>query len=262
MNKYVQIVIICLIIYVAVCTILYFFQEKLLFFPTKLSRDHIFPFEAFEEINHKVDNDVHINSVLFTSKERKGVLFFLHGNGGAIDGWGQGASLYVDSGYDVLYLDYRGYGKSSGNIESEKELVNDAQIVYDYLKKRYTEDKIILSGTSVGTGIAAKIATLNNPRRLILNSPYYSLKSLIKEKFPIVPAFIIKYSLETHKHLAKVKCPVTIFHGNKDDLIPLRHSTNLKKKHEKVDLNIIAGYGHNDLPNSEDYRTKMAALLK
>lgn len=263
-NKYIQILIIGLILlYLVVCTILYFIQENLLFFPTKLSRDYTFSFEkTFEEINHQVDDHVSINSILFKSKEMKGVVFFLHGNGGSIEGWGQGASLFVDCGYDVMYLDYRGYGKSSGHIESEEQLVNDAQIVYDYLKNRYTENRIILSGTSIGTGIATEIASSNHPQKLILNSPYYSLKSLIKEKVPIIPDFIIKYSFKTYKQLEKLKCPVIIFHGGEDELIPLVHSTDLKKKYQKVDLNIIEGYGHNDLSDSEEYRTKMTILLK
>ncbi len=262
MNKPFQLLIICLILYIAVCIVLYFFQEKLLFFPTRLSRDHVFSFNDFEEIDHRVDEDVLVNTVLFKSKEQKGVVFFLHGNGGAIDGWGQGASLYINNGYDVLYMDYRGYGKSDGVIKSEQQLVSDAQVVYDYLKKRYTEARMIVSGISIGTGIAAKIAALNHPQRLVLNSPYYSLKSLIKEKAPFVPGFLIKYRFELYKELEKVNCPVTIFHGNKDEVIPVKHSTDLKKKFEKVELHIIEGYGHNDLSAAEAYRSKLSALLK
>lgn len=262
MNKYLLLVMACLGIYVAVCTLLYFFQEKFLFFPTKLSPGYIFSFNQFEEMNHTVKNDASVNSVLFSSKEKKGVVFFLHGNAGCISGWAQGAALYVDNGYDVLYLDYRGYGKSTGKIKSEKQLVDDAQIVYDYLKNRYAENTIIMSGTSIGTGIAAKIAAVNHPRLLILSCPYYSLQSLIKEKVPIAPGFIVRYSLETFRFLELVKCPVTIFHGNKDDVIPLHHSIDLQKRYPKVELNILAGYGHNDLPNSEAYRKKMGILLQ
>jgi alpha-beta hydrolase superfamily lysophospholipase len=137
--------------------------------------------------------------------------------------------MYVDNGYDIIYLDYRGYGKSSGTIKSEEQLIQDAQIAYDYLKANYAENEIILSGTSIGTGIAAKIAALNNPQSLILVSPYYSFKSLIKQKVPIIPVFIIKYRFETNKELAQVKCPIVIFHGDQDNIIPFLHSKNLKK---------------------------------
>ena len=262
MTKYAVIITSCFIFYVGVCILLYFFQEKLIFFPAKLSKDHIFTFHNFEEINFKVEGGITINAVLFTSRQSKGVVFFLHGNAGSIAGWGQGASLYVENGYDVLYLDYRGYGKSAGHIESEKQLIDDAQIVYDYLQKKYSEKKIIVSGTSIGTGIAAKIASRNNPRGLILCSPYYSLKTLIKEKVPIAPAFIIKYSLDTYKFLQKVKCPITILHGSKDEIIPVKHAVDLKKMHPKVDLTIIGGYGHNDLSGSEEYVNKWSTLLR
>ncbi len=129
MNKYVFILIICLLIYAAACTILYFTQEKFIFFPSKLPGDYIFAFNNIEEINHKVEEGITLNSVLFKSKERKGVVFYLHGNAGSIEGWAQGSFMYIDNGYDILYLDYRGYGKSNGNIINEKQLIDDAAIV-------------------------------------------------------------------------------------------------------------------------------------
>ena len=93
-------------------------------------------------------------------------MFFLHGNGGAIHDWGQGAELYTANDYDVFYLDYRGYGKSDGKIMSENQLIADAQIAYNYLKERYLEKGIIVSGTSMGTGIAVQIAAQNKPQKL------------------------------------------------------------------------------------------------
>jgi alpha-beta hydrolase superfamily lysophospholipase len=262
MNKFILIIVACLVIYAAACTLLYFFQEKLIFFPNKLASDYTFSFQHIEDINHDVGNGVSINTVLFTSKEKKGVVFFLHGNAGAIDGWGQGAHTYVDNGYDVLYMDYRGYGKSSGRIESERQLISDAQVVYEFLKTRYPENNIIVSGTSIGSGIAAIMAALNHPKGLVLSSPYFSLKSLVKEKVPIAPGFIIKYPLETCKYLAMVKCPILIFHGDHDEVIPVKHALDLKNKYPNVQLNILEGFTHNDLPNSDVYRIKMKEFLQ
>ncbi len=249
--------------YALLCGFLYFSQEKLLFFPSKTPKDHRYRFEeTFEELNFEAEENVFLNAILFkTQKEvRKGVVLFLHGNGGAIEGWGDGAWLYTQSAYDVLYLDYRSYGKSEGEISSEKQLVKDAQIAYDYLKERYGEGQIVVSGTSMGTGIAARMAAQNKPMKLLLNAPYWSLQSLAMEKVKVVPSFLMKYKFHTYKHLQEVKCPVVVFHGSLDEVIPHEHSLRLEKTFPHIEVNIVEGFGHNDLSSSREYmlRTKEA----
>ncbi len=249
-------------LYVLLCVILYFAQEKLLFYPTKLSKDYTFKFvNQFEEVNLKVDDSITLNALLFKATIRKGVVLFLHGNGGAIHSWGEGANLYTDNGYDALYLDYRGYGKSDGKIISESQLIGDAQVAYDYLKQHYAEDKIIISGTSIGTGIASQIAANNNPYKLILTSPYYSLVSLVKEKIKIIPSFVVKYQLRTSNFMKQTKCPIIIFHGDSDQVIPYHHSLKLKENFPQIDLHILKNYGHNDLTQSEGYIKDMLKIL-
>jgi len=239
------------------------FQEKLLFYPAKLPKNYIYSFDdPFEEIFLETNDGCKLNALLFKSEKRKGVVLFLHGNGGANHGWGQGAGLYTRNGYDVMYLDYRGYGKSEGEISSEKQLVNDAQITYDYLKGHYDENKIIISGTSLGSGIASKLALDNNPKKLLLNSPFSSLVKLIQEKVIFVPRQIIKYKFETDRFLEKIDCPIAIFHGDKDSVIPVRHSLNLKNKYPKIDLHVVKNFGHNNLWLSGDYRIKMKKILE
>ncbi|MDN3670456.1 alpha/beta fold hydrolase [Echinicola jeungdonensis] len=239
------------------------FQEKLLFFPTKLSKSYVYNFdEAFEEIFLVTNDGYKLNAVLFKSEISIGVVLFLHGNGGAINGWGKGAELYTKNGYDVLYLDYRGYGKSEGEINSEKQLINDAQIAYDYLKNHYDEYDIIISGTSLGSGIASKLASNNNPKKLILNSPFSSLVKLIQEKVIFVPRRIIKYKLETEKYLEKIDCPIIIFHGDNDRVVPVNHSLYLKEKFPKINLYVLKGFEHNNISQSDKFQIRMKEILE
>lgn len=244
--------------YALLCGFLYFNQEKLLFFPSKTPKDYRYRFaESFEELDFEVEKGLSLNALLFKTQKqaRKGVVFFLHGNGGAIEGWGEGAWLYTQNAYDVLYLDYRSYGKSEGKISNENQLVEDAQVVYDYLKERYGEEQIVVSGTSMGTGIATRIAAQNKPMKLLLNAPYWSLQSLALEKVKVkvVPSFLIKYKFQTYKHLQKVKCYVVVLHGNLDEVIPHEHSLRLEKELSNIEVNIIEGFGHNDLSSSREY---------
>lgn len=259
-----NILIILLLLYGAICLLMFSFQERMLFFPTKLKKDYSFNqvlFEEFEEINHQVADGIEINTLLFTTPSPKGVVLFFHGNAGALNSWGTGAELYLRNNYDVCYVDYRGYGKSDGKILSEKQLISDAQVVYDYIKDRYPEEQIIISGTSVGSGIATQIAAANNPKYLILTSPYFSLAGLIQEKYPFIPGFLIKYKLQSEKYLSQINCPIFVFHGAEDTLIPVHHGERLAAQDEKVELFVAKGFGHNDLLASSVYLNEMKRIL-
>lgn len=249
-------------IYAIICVSLYLIQEKLLFHPTKLPKDYTFVFNNdFDEIDLKTNDGIILNAIHFKSKQKKGAVLFLHGNGGTINDWGHGYKLYTENGYDVLYLDYRGYGKSEGKIKSEPQLIEDAQLAYDHLKNDFLENEIIISGTSIGTGMATILASKNNPKKLLLNSPYSNLSKLILEKVKIVPKPIIKYKLESDKYFSEINCPIYSFHGDKDRIIPIHHSYKLKEKYDKIDLTILIGYGHS-FPNSPEYVKKMNSILE
>ena len=250
-------------LYFFLLIILYFVQEKLIFHPSIIPKDYAFQFEyPFEEINIEVETGIHLNNVLINAENSEGVVLIFHGNGGAIRGWAQGASLYLENNYDVMYTDYRGYGKSDGRITSEQQLIEDGQKIYDFLKSRYEEEQIIVSGISIGTGLATQLAARNSPQQLILQAPYYSLKSLIRQLLKIVPTFILKYPLDTAHYIESLSLPITIFHGKKDHLIPYQHAEKLSKLNTNVDLHLIEHYGHNDILNSPYYRKQMGAILK
>ncbi len=250
-------------LYLVTCVILYFLQEKFLFKPTKLPQDYSFHYNMpFEEINLNTADGVALNLLHFKAKDAKGAVLFLHGNGGSMADCAFSADLYLQNNYDVLYLDYRGYGKSGGAIKSEEQMIDDGQLTYDYLKQYFPENQIIILGMSMGTGIATSLATRNSPAKLVLNAPYFSLKSLIREKMPIVLDFIIKYKFDTAVHLEKVKCPVIIFHGDKDVLIPIRHSQKLKEKHPDIQFHVLKNTTHNDLILNENYEPLMNEILQ
>ncbi|HSN48782.1 MAG TPA: alpha/beta fold hydrolase, partial [Flavobacterium sp.] len=162
-------------IYIIVCLLLYFFQEKIIFFPQKLEKTYQFSFDQnFEEIYIKTKDNKSLNGLLFKADSARGLIFYLHGNAGSLSSWGEVAKTYTTLNYDVFMLDYRGYGKSEGSINGQTQFFQDIQTAYDQLKTKYPEETIIVVGYSIGTGIAAKVASANNPSLLILQAPYYS----------------------------------------------------------------------------------------
>ncbi len=262
-NPLVTVLAILLTILLVGCLLLYFGQEKLIFFPEKLDKDHEFAFrQDFTEMDFEMDDNVMLHGILFKADSSKGLVFYLHGNAGSLKSWGEIANTYTDLDYDLFMLDYRGYGKSEGKISSENQLYSDIQKVYDILKNTYDENNIVVLGYSIGTGPAAKLASTNHPKLLILQAPYFNLTDLMKHYFPVIPAFALKYKFETNKFIRECEMPVAIFHGDRDEVVYFKSSLKLKELMKKTDrLIILKGQGHNGMSENRDYLIEIKKTL-
>jgi uncharacterized protein len=263
MKTAVNIVKITAIVCLCLCILLYFVQEKLIFFPEKLAATYKFKFDqGFEELYFKTADNTVLNGVLFKTDSSRGLIFYLHGNAGSLASWGQIAKTYTNLHYDLFMLDYRGYGKSEGSISNEKQFYEDVQLAYDSLKNKYNEKDIAILGYSIGTGAAAKLAAANHPRLLILQAPYFSLIDMMKYRFRFIPSFILKYKFETNTFLSACKMPVVIFHGDKDEVIYYGSSLKLKKLFKTTDTLItLNGEGHNGMSDNPTYLTELQKEL-
>lgn len=252
------------VIFIVICTVMYIAQEKFIFFPTKLPLDYTFNFNVpFEEQYIATNDDHNLHGILFKADASKGVILYLHGNAGAVNSWGEVASVYTNLNYDIFILDYRGYGKSEGEIQNEQQFYDDIQLVYDHLKSIYSEDEIIILGCSIGTGAAAKVASENHPKMLILLAPYYSLVDVMHQFYPFLPGFILKYQFKTHKFLKKTKAPIVLFHGNKDEVIDYQSSLKLQKVLKPTDsLITLKNQMHNGIDHNPEYNVALSNILK
>jgi pimeloyl-ACP methyl ester carboxylesterase len=230
-------------------------QEKLIFFPRRLDERHDFNFGIpFEELYIEAKDGNRLHGLLFKAGNSKGLIFYLHGNAGSLDGWGGVAETYVRLQYDVFLLDYRGYGKSEGTIASEAQLVQDVQSAYDHVLPSYNERDVIVLGYSIGSGPAAKLAATNAPGMLILQAPYYSLTDVMKQTVPFLPPFLLKYKLQTSEAILACKMPIVLFHGDRDEVIPYSQSLKLKKILKSGDTLItLPGVGHNGMTEHPAY---------
>ena len=250
-------------LYIMIGSALYFFQEKILFLPTTLEQDYQYKFDyPFEELFLKTEEEVTINALHFKVENPKGVILYFHGNAGDLSRWGKITEYFVEKQYDVLVMDYRTYGKSSGKL-SEQALYNDAQYLYNYLLKQYVENEITLYGRSLGTGIASYLAANNNPKQLILETPYYSILDVAEHRFPMFPVKqLLKYYFPTFKYLSSVSCPITIIHGTDDSVVPYASAKKLSKlRLQNLDFITINGGTHNNLIEYDDYHKAIKAKL-
>jgi esterase/lipase len=133
-----------------------------------LPTDFKFSFkERFEELSFQAKDGGTLSGVLFKADSSKGIICFWKGNGGTVKEWAQIAPQFLRLNYYILLTDYRQHGKSKGEISLEN-FYSEAQLVYDTLKKRYAENRIIIAGFSLGGRIAAHLAASNKPRMTIL----------------------------------------------------------------------------------------------
>ena len=245
------------------CAMLTLNQEELIFFPTKLPANHVFRFNStFQERYIKTADGQQLHGLLFKADSSAGLIFYLHGNAGDLDSWGEIATAYTNLNYDIFMLDYRGYGKSEGSISSEKQFHEDVQLAYEHVKKEYPEEKIVVLGYSIGTGTAARLAAYNRPKMLILQSPYYSLIDLARKLYPLVPSAIIKYKFNTYEYVEKTKAPVVLIHGDKDEVIYYGSSLKLKSHLKPQDqLITLPGQPHNGFTENPEYIEALQEIL-
>jgi len=259
-----QIITYIVIIIVSLSVIAFFVQERFIFKPEKLKQDFIYKYDApFEELFFDVAPGVSINGLHFTVDQPLGLILYFHGNSRSIKGWAKYAIDFYRYKYDVVLVDYRGFGKSTGK-RNEKDMLNDMQFVYTSLAAKYNENHIIVYGRSMGSGFAAKVASENKPRYLILDAPYFSFKKAVERFLPILPVrLVLRYHMRTDKWIAKVNCHTYILHGTKDWLLPISNSEKLQALNpRKITLIRIAGGGHNDLPSFSEYHNFLRDILQ
>ena len=263
MDLWIKIAIIAGAIYLLLCLAAYLLQDFFLFHPEKLNRDFKFNYNSpFEEICIAGSGNSMISALLFHVKKPKGVVFYFKGNTRSIKGWAKFAKDFTEKGYDFFLIDYPGFGKSTGK-RCELLIYKNAQIAYLWLKDLYQEDDIIIYGRSLGAGFATCIASWNNPKLLILDSPFYSFLELARYYTRILPTkLILKYCIPLYRFMKKVRCQSYILHGNKDRMIPYRFSLKIEKiNSNRIRLLTIHGAHHNDLPKHQEYHWWLDYIL-
>lgn len=257
---------IIIILYCSTGIVLYYLQERFLFHPEKLSQAYVYDFKApFEEINIPFNGTDTINLVKFFPKDstRRGVVVYFHGNKENIERYAKFAGNFTKHGYEVWMEDYPGFGKSTGE-RTEKKMYQQALQIQKMAAGRYGKDSIIIYGKSFGTGIASYVASESDCKRIILETPYFSIPALYSCYAPIYPTELMStYKIPTNTFLQDVHYPVSIFHGTYDGVIPFRCAVKLKSVLKPTDEFITINKGtHQNLNDFPLFRQKLDSLLE
>jgi pimeloyl-ACP methyl ester carboxylesterase len=108
MQKFKKIGLRLVVIYLFIASMLYFFQEKIIFLPSQLPKDYVYSFsQRFEEFFLDSKDGAHLNGLHFKVANPKGVILYFHGNAGDLSRWGEIAQFFVQKQYDVIVMDFR-----------------------------------------------------------------------------------------------------------------------------------------------------------
>ncbi|MCG2593147.1 alpha/beta fold hydrolase [Ramlibacter sp. XY19] len=254
-------------IYAGAVGYLWFRQERLLFEPDPLAHDDPICSDC-DTREYFIDvPNARLSVAHLQCPNPRGVFFFLHGNSGNLKKWFVELDAFRQANFDVVMFDYRGFGKSSGTIESEDQLRADVRAVWDHVAPQYAGKRVVISGQSLGTGLAAGLSAAlgaegKAPDLTMLVSPYSSMRALAAELYPWVPTQVLRYPLHTLEHAAKMLGPVMLIHGDRDELIPIKHSETLAKAmRNKVRLLRVRGAGHSDVHQFPTVRKALKSAL-
>ncbi len=265
-RKWLRVLNIVLISYIAIGVALYFLQDKFILHPTSINKEEAFVFNTkFEEGNLRINEGTAINFVKFLPKtdSAKGVVLYYHGNKQNIKRYAPFAEKMTNSGYEVWMPDYPTFGKSTG-VFSEKMVQELAIQLYKMAAAKYSSDSIIIYGKSLGTGFASYVGSSQKAKHLILETPYYSIPTLFDCYAPIFPTErMSNFKIPQYEYIQYVKCPITIFHGTDDGVIPIRNAKRLLPLLKNGDNFITIDKGtHHNLADFEVYRRAMDSLLQ
>jgi fermentation-respiration switch protein FrsA (DUF1100 family) len=248
----------CLIFYTGMVLLVYFLQDRLLYFPFKeIDANPAAIRLPFEDVHLTASDGATISAWWIPAKNERAVLLFCHGNAGNISHRLDSIDIFNSLGLSILIFDYRGYGTSAGH-PSENGTYLDAESAWRYLVdvQKKSPEKIILFGESLGGAVAAEIASRHTAGGLIIMSSFTSIPELAGRLYPFLPARLLsKFRYSTIDKIGAISSPKLIIHSPDDEIIPFAMGRALYEKAAgpKQFLQIKGGHNEGFLVSGELY---------
>jgi fermentation-respiration switch protein FrsA (DUF1100 family) len=218
------------LVYVALAVMLYLFQGSMVFLANLPGRAlDASPTDiglAYEDVQIDTSDGERLHGWFVPAAEARGALLFFHGNAGNISHRLESITLFNQLGLDVLIVDYRGYGQSTGK-PSEPGTYRDAQAAWDYLVdvRRVAPGKIVVFGRSLGGAVGAWLASRlpadAQPAAAIIESSFSSGVDMARRLYPLYPAQLLtRLKYPVVDYATRIACPLLVVHSRDDEIIP------------------------------------------
>jgi hypothetical protein len=245
----VRLIVVALLSCGSIVAIVYFFQDRLLYFPS--SEEACTPAVAdlaFEDVYFEAGDGTPLHGWYVPAREARATLLFCHGNGGNISHRLDSILIFHRLGLNVFIFDYRGYGMSRGR-PSEQGTEQDALAAWHWLakEKQVNPEKLIIFGRSLGGAVAAGLANTRGAAGLVLESSFTSYCDIGREHYPWLPVRLLaRYRYATIEEMNGLSMPVLIVHSINDELVPFGHGRALYAACAGQKYFLEISGGHND----------------
>ncbi len=265
MRVFINILILAVSIYFILALALYLFQGRMVFlsnFPERaLSASPSDIGLAFENVALKTSDNEQLHGWYVPALGSRGVVLFFHGNAGNISHRLDSIRIFHELELDVLIIDYRGYGQSTGKT-TEQGTYLDAQAAWDYLtnSRGVPAEKIIVFGRSLGGAIGAWLGARNNPAGVIIESSFTSGADMASRLYPFLPARLLtRLQYPVSDYAARLNCPVLVIHSRHDEIIPfdMGQAIYAAVKQQKQFLELSGDHNNGFLISRRDYVTAL-----
>ena len=241
-----------LITYLAAGILLYLKQRDLLYFPSAPVTHH------YQTLT--IENQGEHIAITITNPNKAKALLYWGGNGEAV---AAGADVFSRElpEYTTYLVDYRGYGRSTGE-PTEAGILSDALVIYDHIKPQH--QSISLFGRSLGTGVASYVAAQREADKLILITPYDSVESVARDRYSLFPlSLLVKDKYDSLSRVPQIKAKTIILIAEYDTVVPKQHAYTLADAFPKkqVETHEILGSHHNDIANTPAYHQLLDKFL-
>jgi uncharacterized protein len=241
-------------IYVALVGGMYVFQRNLLYFPsTDVPNRAQAGVPDMRVVTLKTEDGISLRSWYKQAQAGQKTIVIFHGNGGHIGHRGYKARSFIDAGFGVLLVEYRGYGGNLGT-PSEQGFRADAWAALSFLiDEKIDFGNVVLYGESLGTGVAVHLATDERTHSLIksivLEAPYTSIPDVAAHHYPFLMArYIVKDSFDSYSNIGRFSGNLLVIHGEIDRTVPISFGRQLfSAAQEPKKAYWLPNLGHNDV---------------
>ncbi len=239
--------------YLVLVAAAYLWQRKLTYYPDPtLTAPGAAGVPEMEVVSLTTNDGLELQAWYAPPSPGRPVVLYVHGNAGNIAGRGHKVRPYLDAGYGVLLVEYRGYGGNPGS-PSEAGLYSDARAGFAFLAKAgIAPEEVVLYGESLGAAVAVEVALGQSLKALVLEAPFTSLADIGALAYPYLPVRLLaREGYRSAAKIGRVRALVVIVHGEADRTVPVAMGRAMLKAAPEPKFGLfLPGLGHNNLGDS------------
>lgn len=256
------------ILYLGICTLLYFNQDDLLFHPKPTTKEELTEilksYSSFDTLSFIMKDGNRTCGFMSkdTIKVKLPLVLYFGGNAEEVSHLAEYQTHFSNS--VMVLMNYRSFGLSQGII-SEQTMFSDALETYDKLitNPEIDANKVIVIGRSIGTGVATYLSSQRKTKATILITPYENMIDVAFEKYPFVPiSLLIKHRFESDKYAPNIASPMLALISKNDQIIPKHHAYALTKVWKGKTEVLEVDEDHNSIMSNEAVWKRIEEFVK